>query len=222
MSIYPPVNFSVRNDQIFDDLTIKKNLVIQGNLIINPTGSVVLQDATTFIVNQSDATKRLGFNNFSATSGTTTVLATSQTANRVVTLPDISGTVIVDSGAQTLTGAKTFISLTTFGNAIATSIGYATISGDIGALFNTNSFIKANGTPGAWSLRGIQAGVGGQVMQVYNNTGANMTVTNQDGGASAGNRISTNTGASVVYAQGSTAAFVYDLSTSSWLLLVFS
>jgi hypothetical protein len=62
-----------------------------------PTGTFSgnLIDATTFIVNQTDPTKRLGFNMGGGAPGTTTTLATSQTTNLNMITPDIDGTVLV-------------------------------------------------------------------------------------------------------------------------------
>lgn len=54
------------------------------------------------IVDASDATKRLTFN-VSGTTGTTTTLFTNQTANRLITIPDATDTVVVETLPQTLT-----------------------------------------------------------------------------------------------------------------------
>lgn len=60
-------------------------------------------DATFTITDDSDPTKVLGFN-VAGTTGTTTTLATSQTGNVTVTLPDATGTVTLNTATQTLTG----------------------------------------------------------------------------------------------------------------------
>lgn len=62
-----------------------------------------LSDLTTSIVNSSTPTKRLAFDTSSATAATVTTLATQQTANRIIFLPDVSGTLVEQDAAQTLT-----------------------------------------------------------------------------------------------------------------------
>ena len=68
-------------------------LAIGGNLV----------DTNTFIVDDGNATKRLGFENAAASAGTTTTLAITQTANRVLTLPDITDTLVTRTNTETLT-----------------------------------------------------------------------------------------------------------------------
>lgn len=64
-----------------------------------------LVDNSTFIVDNSDATKRIGFD-AAGTTGTTTTIQGSQTANRTLTLPDVTDTLVsrtsVDQGANRL------------------------------------------------------------------------------------------------------------------------
>lgn len=61
-----------------------------------------LVDNSTFIIDNSDATKRLGFD-AAGTTGTTTTLATSQTTNKTITLPDFTTTLVGTDSTQTLT-----------------------------------------------------------------------------------------------------------------------
>ena len=61
-----------------------------------------LADNTTFIVNNSDGTLRIGFNSL-GTTGTTTTIASSQTVNRVITLPDATDTLVGRNTTDTLT-----------------------------------------------------------------------------------------------------------------------
>lgn len=55
-----------------------------------------LLDSTTTVVNAADATKKLAFSNGGATTSTQTTITLSQTANRAFTLPDASGTAVVN------------------------------------------------------------------------------------------------------------------------------
>jgi len=61
-----------------------------------------LDDATTKVVDSSDTTKKLGFD-VSGTAGTTQTLATSQTANRTLTLPDATDTLVGKATTDQLT-----------------------------------------------------------------------------------------------------------------------
>lgn len=61
-----------------------------------------LVDNSTFIVDVVDNTIRIGFN-VSGTTGTTTTLTTTQTANRVITFPDATDTLIGRDTSDTLT-----------------------------------------------------------------------------------------------------------------------
>lgn len=63
-----------------------------------------LVDNSTFIVDNSDPTKKIAFN-AAGTTGTTTTLTSSQTSNQVITFPDATGTVALTSGS-TLTNTK--------------------------------------------------------------------------------------------------------------------
>lgn len=56
-----------------------------------------LQDSTTYFVDEADATKKVQFQVSGITTATT----------RTMTWPNLSGTVILDTGAQTITGTKT-------------------------------------------------------------------------------------------------------------------
>lgn len=68
------------------------------NLLSNKT----LEDSTSWFVDNADNTKAIKFDAAGST-GTSTTIASSQTANRTVTLPDATGTVVLSSGSQVLT-----------------------------------------------------------------------------------------------------------------------
>lgn len=57
-----------------------------------------LEDSTTAIVDDSDTTKKILFN-AAGTTGTSTTLTSSQTANRIIILPDASGTLVIATGS---------------------------------------------------------------------------------------------------------------------------
>ena len=65
-----------------------------------------LNDNTTYIVDTADPTKRIGFNS-NGTPSTTTSLTTVQTANRIITYPDATTTLLGRDDTATITG-KTF------------------------------------------------------------------------------------------------------------------
>ena len=72
-----------------------------------------LSDATTFVVDAADPTIRIGFS-ATGTTGTTTTIISSRTANRAYTLPDIDGDFVLTTGASTISGAKNFTTTATF------------------------------------------------------------------------------------------------------------
>lgn len=63
----------------------------------------------------------------------TNTLTTSHTTTRTFTLPDITGTAIVDAGTQTMSGAKTFTGGVTISTAALTISSATTISGTLTA-----------------------------------------------------------------------------------------
>lgn len=74
------------------------------NTIVNTTGLTVTDGLTGLqIQNTVDTTKYIAFDTNGNTSGFSTVLTTAVTANRVITFPDASDTVVTLNAAQTLT-----------------------------------------------------------------------------------------------------------------------
>lgn len=82
---------------------------------------------TNKIVDPTDITKILNFSESGATTGTTLTLAGIQTANRTITFPDRTDTVVTLGGTQTLAGPKTLtspvINQPTIGTGITASSG---------------------------------------------------------------------------------------------------
>ena len=63
-----------------------------------------LVDSSTTIVDSTDSTKAIKFD-AAGTTGTSTTLTSSQTANRIITLPDVAGTVVTTGDTGTVTSA---------------------------------------------------------------------------------------------------------------------
>jgi len=72
------------------------------NKTIDSSNSITLKDSTAEVVDATDATKKILFN-AAGTTGTSTTIAGSQSANRVLTLPDATDTVAVLAASQALT-----------------------------------------------------------------------------------------------------------------------
>lgn len=79
-------------------------------------------------------------------------------------------------------------------------------------------FVRVSGPTGAFSISGFAAGQDGEVLRVFNTTSQAMTITNQATSSSA-NQINTLTGADVVLRTGTSfATFLYDGTSSKWIL----
>lgn len=105
-----------------------------------------------------------------------------------------------------------------FTGALATTRADVASAATITALASTRSFCKLTGST-ASVLQGITAGVDGQKLTLVNLTGANLTVANENAGATAANRITTMTGADVVTTANGAAEFIYDTGSSRWICL---
>lgn len=105
-----------------------------------------------------------------------------------------------------------------FTGALATTRADVASAATITALASTRSFVKLTGST-ATALQGITAGVDGQKLTLVNLTGANLTVANENAGATAANRITTMTGADVVTTANGAAEFIYDTGSSRWICL---
>lgn len=123
-----------------------------------PTGSFSgnLVDATTFIVNQADPTKRLGFDMSGGAPGTTTTLLTSQSTGRSVITPDIDGTLLV---AQVGTN-EVFIGVTGPLHGSGSGIQYSTIVASR-AQIRFNQYGNNNGVPGISTFKSRATATGG-------------------------------------------------------------
>ena len=74
-----------------------------GKSTIDTLSNKSLQNNTVFHVDNIDVTKKIGFGSSGATTSTTTIISASQTANRTISLPDTTTTLVGTDTAQTLT-----------------------------------------------------------------------------------------------------------------------
>lgn len=88
----------------------------------------------------------------------------------------------------------------------------------IAAMASVGKFVRLTGST-ATDLQGITAGLfDGQELELANLSGQNLTIRHQSVSASAGNKITTMTGADVVTTGNGYAMFIYDLTNTQWLL----
>lgn len=250
---------------------VGRNLYV--DTLTNPTGSSLLTTAGNIlaVTDPTTPTKKLAFALSGATASTTTTLTASQTANRVLTLPDLTDTLVSKTSTDILTN-KSFNNTTTIlaanalrfynsGNTFYTGLqaganavninmtlpttapsagqvlystdGLATLgwtntanptqqtvalATDIDALSSSTTSVIFTGST-ACNLNGIVAGVGGQLISLYNGGSQNITVVNQSGSASAADRIRipvTGIVTSMFLLPGYSLTFIYNAVSSFW------
>lgn len=77
-----------------------------------------------------------------------------------------------------------------------------------------------SGPSGAFAVTGFTGGANGRILYIWNASGQQMTIKNEDAGSTAAMRIQTNTGADVVLRNGNSAAtFIYNSTASRWILV---
>lgn len=86
----------------------------------------------------------------------------------------------------------------------------------INALSSDTGLIRLTGTT-ASTINGAVAGRDGQILIIWNNTGANMTIAHESASASAANRIVVATGSNFVTTGNGCAILIYDAGLSRWL-----
>lgn len=145
------------------------------------TGALTLTTAA-YVVDASDATKRFGWTLSGATTGTTITLISAHTANRSITLPDATTTLVGTDTTQTLSN-KTFTA-PVLGVATATSINGLTITTSTGTLTiasakvltisNTITMTATDGSTAAFGAGGTVAYVANKLSVFASTTSAEL------------------------------------------------
>ncbi len=91
-------------------------------------------------------------------------------------------------------------------------------SATINAMDSSKSFVRITGST-ATALNGIAAPASGKskLVIIYNASSVDVTIANNSGAASAGDKILTSTGAATVLAAGSSVALIYDQTQTAWV-----
>ena len=85
------------------------------------------------------------------------------------------------------------------------------------------SWVRLTGPTGGFSIGGFTGPFDGRRLTIYNTVAQQMTIVNEDGSSTAGNRIKTLTGANVVLRAGTSAAtMIYDATDSRWILVSYN
>lgn len=143
-------------------------------------------------------------------SSTQTYTNKTLTGNTAVNLISGSGTLVLNTA-----GTATVANLT--GTAVVTTRTDVATSATIAAVSSTGTFIRLTGST-ATSIQGIVAGSAGVGLTVYNVSSALVSITHQNGSATAANRIITPSGLTVDLQPQWSATFYYDDSQSRWIL----
>lgn len=169
-----------------------------------------LIDSTTSIVDSTDATKKILFDAGGVTATTTTLVA-AQSANRTITLPDASVTLVGTDNAQTLTNKTLqYLQQAVSTNSVLTGANQTLNTATTGIVRLTNT--------GLTSLAGITAGASGQSLIVENKTTGQVVVGNENTSALAADRILTGTAGNVTMSADATLMFTYDSVSARWHL----
>lgn len=80
--------------------------------------------------------------------------------------------------------------------------------------------VRITGPTGAFSVGGLTGGVDGRIVRLYNTVSQTMTIVNEDASSTAGNRITTLTGANIVLrvTARSYVSLRYDATESRWIV----
>lgn len=180
-----------------------------GTSTLGRTGSVI---DTEFSVNDSaDSTKKIAFD-AGGTTATKTTITAAQTANRVITLPDATDTLVgknttdllLNKVLQAVRQSVTVDATTTGANATVASF-------TAGIMRLTNASLS--------SVSGLPAGLSGQSFILENQTGNAITINNQETTAAAADRIYTGSGTNTSMPANSAFSFVYDATATRWMLV---
>lgn len=151
-----------------------------GFLVVSGSSGVItnnkLDEATVWFVDTSDNTKALKFDSSASTTATSTTIKNSQTANRVLTLPDLTDTLVSRTSTDTLTN-KTLTSPVINTATADTITGIAGGALVIQSATNQNLTLTAQGTGNA-SLSGTVVSIqGGTSVIVEDLTFTSSTIT---------------------------------------------
>lgn len=108
------------------------------------------------------------------------------------------------------------------GGFTATSQIRVTVTGDITNLPSNTDKIWFVGSPGApWNLRGVKTSYTTLLVDIilYNMTGQNMTIINNDGSVPFGNRIIANGNANQTVLPYNSVVICYDRTSQTWFVL---
>lgn len=131
------------------------------------------------------------------------------------------GTLVTNStiANATMRGTTLLDGTTTFGLNTYSSLANGA---NAGVNFGDYTLVKLTvGPTGAFSIAGIAVGAAGRLLIIHNATAQNLTWSHESGVEStAGNRITTLTGADVTTTGAGAAILYYDSAASRWILLV--
>jgi fibronectin-binding autotransporter adhesin len=181
---------------------------------LSGTGATTITGGTTLSLNSTGANAvsldaggaaavNIGTTNATAVSlgrsGQTTTVNGALTATQLLSA----------NGGLTVSGAGSL--------AVAAGTNFAT-TGTVNAASFTGSFIRFTGT-GTMTLNGITGTADGRIITLVNTTANAITINHDNAGASAAERILTNTAAAVTLNQNQSASFQYDSTTQRWRML---
>lgn len=127
----------------------------------------------------------------------------------------------IENVVLTITDSPSFISVS--GQNLKTSeinIANSTLITTAGTINNVNvsnySFIRVSGTS---QITGIQAPTSNKLITISNISGSTLTIANNSGSSSSGNRIYTGLGSNLVLESNSSMSLIYDFTSSFWRVI---
>jgi hypothetical protein len=127
-------------------------------------------------------------------------------------------------GAAVATSTTIALTYSDAGNAITGALRMveailAVVAGDNNNVVCSNDFMTISADPGAaFTLTGIAGGADGRRLVIYNATARNMTISNENAGSLAANRILSLGGASATTGPG-VVELIYSASATRWILI---
>lgn len=163
--------------------------------------SKILSDGTVLFGNSADTTKALGFSLGGATTSTKMTIASSHTANRTITIPDVTDTLAVIGSAQTFTN-KTFTAPNITGGSFINFLAQAAarfndsstnyVAMQAPSSVTTYTITLPNAVPGAGQVL-ADAGAGNGVMTWASPASSSLVATGVDIGNASNTRTATRT-----------------------------